>query len=141
MIDRQRFIVLVRRFTNGRLGAESFCAKFTDLWIQNRNEVLRTSAAWPEPYDKLLIQRRIRGELSEQDFAQQFAELWGYRDVLPWQQMIDSVHSACSLYSAAPEQQWEIDGPALRREVANELASYLALATPETRDVDPDALG
>ena len=128
---QEPFLMLMQQFLDRQLKSQTFCAKFTKLWIKNRdddyaNQVLK-KAEWPEPYDEMLIASFQRGEISGSEFRRASAELWGYAQDLEFQETIDAIHSACSVFAPDPEMEWEINEEQLRLEVE---AAYDRLTQP-----------
>lgn len=135
----QLFLELMGRFLGGNLAASSFCAKFTKLWMQDRDAARDAEqtkkAAWSQPHDELLIAAFQRGEMSGEEFRKEHAQLWGYADDLEFQTMIDALHSACSCWRPSPELQWEIGEEELRQEIKEALADYQRRDKPLARTV------
>ena len=133
----QLFLELMGKFLDGNLAASSFCAKFTKLWMRDRDAARDAEqtkkAAWSQPHDELLLAAFQRGEMSGEDFRKEHAKLWGYADDVEFQTMIDVLHSACSCWRPSPEFEWEIGEEELRREVKEALASYQKLDKPLAR--------
>ncbi len=124
MIGEEQFLDLMSQFLEQQIYAETFCTHFMELWTQNRDIMYARKLTWSEPHDEKLIASFQCGEITDKEFSEKFALLWGYEDALPLQNMIDAVHSVCSVFRPVPTFSWEIDEDRLRLEVARELVSY-----------------
>ncbi|MGB3205174.1 MAG: hypothetical protein WBB28_09315 [Crinalium sp.] len=51
---------------------------------------------WDQPYDKILVEARLRGEITAEEFGKLYSELLGLDEIRDFSTMIDGVHSACS---------------------------------------------
>ena len=127
---QEPFLSLMQRFLDRHLEAEPFCAEFTKLWIQRRDALYeKEKAVWPEPYAEILIASFQRGEISDKQFREKYAKLWGSAEELEFQETIDAIHSACSVFAPDPEIEWEINEEQLRREVEDAFAVLTKLDT------------
>ncbi len=136
---QEPFLLLMQSFLDRQMKSQNFCAKFTRLWIQNRDSQERAyakkKADWPEPYDEVLVASFQRGEISGSEFRQASADLWGYADILEFQETIDAIHSACSVFAPEPEMEWEISEEQLRQEVAEAFAKLQEPTKPLTQAI------
>lgn len=122
--QQKQYLSLVQEFRGGRLAAPKFCAQFTTLWVQDRDATCAKKAAWPQPYDELLLASWRRGEMSDSKFQEKWAGLWGYAEDRKFRSLADEIHSACSVFSPSPELQWELDEEQLRDAVDKSLSHY-----------------
>ena len=127
---QEQYFSLIENFLILGLAVDAFCAEFTALWMQDRDDIYAKKAAWPQPYDELLLAAWQRGEISESEFQRGWAKLWGYAEDVGFRDMIDEIHSACSVFSLLPELQWEIDEEQLRHDVKQSLVGYERLSKP-----------
>ena len=97
--------------------------------MKTKDVVYAKKATWPQPYDELLLATWQRGEISESDFRREHAKLWGYKENDTFQNMINEIHSAFSVYNPSPKLEGEIGEEQLRDAVRASLASYKELNT------------
>ncbi len=133
--QKEQFLSLIQRFLSGKLAAARFCAQFTAAWIQERDETYAKRAAWPQPYDELLMTAWQRGEMRESEFQEKWAKLWGYLEDREFRSLVDEIHSACSVCSPSPGLPWELDEEQLRHAVTVSLANYKRLSEPAVQAV------
>ena len=114
------FLSLMKSFLDRETPAQTFCTRFLTLWAQERDMTLAKKAEWPQPFDEMLTAAWQRGEMSEVEFREKDANLWGYEPHS--QNLIDAVHSACDCWRSSPEREWEIDEAQLRQEVQKAFA-------------------
>jgi ribosomal protein L16 Arg81 hydroxylase len=119
-----KFLSIIHEFLEQTISVESFCSKFTDLWMKFRDDHQQIKKTWNEPLDQLLIEARLRGELSPEEFQKQFRELWKLNEIEDLSEMIDPIHSACSAFNPYPDNEWEINEETLRAEVHSYLTKY-----------------
>lgn len=129
------FLRVMDRFLHHAQAAADFCDQFTRLWVENRDRTLAKKATWSQPYDEMLLAAFQRGEISTDEFQNEYAKLWGYADDIEFQTMIDALHSACMCWDPSPELDWEIDDEQLRQEVGDALAAYQNLSKPLAHSV------
>ena len=72
---------------------------------------------WNERYDLKLIESRLRGEITPDDFSKQYLALWGLTEISDFCNMVNAIHSMCSAYNPQPKSKWEINEDQLRVEV------------------------
>lgn len=132
---QEQFLVLMQSFTSGDLAAVPFCAQFAALWTQDRDSADAKKAAWPQPYDELLLAAWQAGKIGESEFQKKWAALWGYAEETKFQDMIDEIHSACYVFDLSPELQWEINEEQLRHAVSASFIEYESLGKPAVRAV------
>ena len=118
---QEPFLALMKSFLDRKIQAETFCTRLIKLWAQERDVTYAKKAEWPQPYDEMLTAAWQRGEISEAEFREKDAELWGYEPHS--QDVIDAVHSACDCWRSSPELKWEIEEVRLRHEVEEALAT------------------
>ena len=123
-VSYTQFLSLIEKLLNGNLAADQFCTQFTRLWMKERDAVYARKATWPEPYDELLIAAFQRGEMTGSQFRSEHAKLWGYDENDAFQEMINEIHSTCSVFSPTPELEGEIDEQQLKYDVKKSLDSY-----------------
>jgi len=128
--QQQPFLSLIQRFLGGELAAAKFCALFTAAWAQDRDQASAKKAAWPQPYDELLMASWRRRELSDSEFQSEWGALWGGAEDAGFRTLVNKIHSACSVFSPFPEMQWELGEEQLKHAVANCLADYELLSKP-----------
>jgi hypothetical protein len=116
------YLAIIERFLAGELSPGDFCDQFTVVWMKDRDEISARSRTWPRPYDQELLAAWQRGEISEEALHQGTAQLFGYD--LAFQDMVDRIHSACSVYRPDPEELWEIGEDRLRQDVQQALSDY-----------------
>jgi hypothetical protein len=119
------FLEIIREFLGNISSVDRFCSEFTDLWIKFRDKQSKIRETWSEPLDNQLIEARLQGKLSPEEFEKQFSALYGLDEIKEFCKMVDSIHSSCSAYYPIPENKWEIDEEKLRTEVNSSLVMYL----------------
>lgn len=130
-IARQElYLSLVGKFLSRELAADDFCAQFIALWTQDRDSADAKKAAWPQPYDELLMTAWQTGKIGESEFRKEWAKLWGYAEETKFQDMINEIHSACYVFDPSPELQWEINEEQLRHAVSASFTEYGSLGKP-----------
>ena len=130
-----QFLSLIESFLGWNREVDTFCAEFMTLWMQDRDKTYAKKATWSQPYDELLLTSWQRGEISEDEFQKEWAKLWGYAEEVEFRDMIDEIHSACSVFSPAPELQWEMDEEQLRQAVKESFGNYDRLRKPAAQTV------
>ena len=126
MLGEEEFLAVTRLFLQREMDANTFCDKFTKIWIAYRDTRLAKQDEWTERYDLKLTRALKEGEITLEEFDTQWRDLWGYADIEPLIDMVDRIHSSCAVFYEFPEEDFEIDENQLRFEVANELAAYTA---------------
>lgn len=129
----EEFLLLMGGLLSRSLGDDAFCSEFTALWMRDRDETYAKKATWQQPYDELLIAAFQRGEMSGEDFRNEYAKLWGYADDVEFQTIIDALHSACSMFSPSPELRGEIGEEELRQAVREALTAHQRSNKPLAR--------
>lgn len=119
---QEPFLSLMKSFLDRKIQAQTFCTRFIKLWAQERDTTYAKKATWPLPYDEMLTAAWQRGEISEAEFREKDAKLWGYEPHS--QDLIDTVHSACDCWRSSPELKWELDEAQLRHEVKEAFAAF-----------------
>lgn len=133
---REHFVSLVEKFAGNKLAVSAFDRQFTALWMKYRDEEYAKKATWAEPYDQQMIASFQRGEINKDEFAREYRSLWGYSaEEWEFQNMIDAMHSACSLFNPSPELEGEINEEQFRQEAASFLAQYQKLILPTLQPV------
>lgn len=107
---------------------QTFCTKFTKLWMQERDNSYAKKVDWPEPYNELIIASFQRGEISGSEFRQAYSDLWSNAEDQEFEETINAIYSACDCWYPLPEREGEIDENQLRREVAD---AFAALREPK----------
>ncbi|MFQ4142115.1 hypothetical protein [Chlorogloeopsis sp. ULAP02] len=115
---------LIQRFLAHEASVEDFCSDLTTLWMNYRDIQESIKKTWDEPYDQKLVEARLRGELTAEEFGKLYSELWGLTEMMDFSRMINGVHSACSAFSPSPEYEWEMDEQQLGSEVQTLLTNY-----------------
>jgi len=115
---------LIDQFFAQKINADDFCSNYTAYWMRLRDKQEKIKLTWAEPFDKKLIEARVRGEIDADEFARLYSELWGFEGVLSFYEMADSIHSACSSYNPSPQYDWEIGEDQLKGEVQQLLIKY-----------------
>lgn len=118
---QEPFLSLIKSFLDRKIQVQTFCTRFTTLWAQERDMTLAKKAEWPQPYDEMLTAAWQCGEISEAEFREKDAELWGYEP--HFQDVTDAMHSACDCWRPSPKLEGEIDEAQLRHEVQEAFAA------------------
>jgi hypothetical protein len=119
-----KFLALIKSLLVREVSVEQFCDDFTDLWIEFRDKTEEVSQTWDERYDLKLIESRLCGEITPDDFSKQYLELWGITEISDFCNMVNAIHSMCSAYNPLPKSDWEINEDQLRAEVAASITNY-----------------
>ena len=122
---QELFLALTQDFLERRIQVRAFCTKYIRLWAKERDVTYVKKAEWPLPYDEMLVAAWQRGEISDDQFKEKVAQLWGYE--ANSQDVLDGVHSACDCWRLSPELKGEIDEMQLRHEVEE---AFAALTQP-----------
>lgn len=101
-----------------------FCSLFTDLWMQLRDEKEHLRETWPERYDLQLQEAFRRNELSAEEFSRRFNALWHISELDPLFDVINEVHSACSIFNPSPQHAWEMDEQQFKAEIEQIARQY-----------------
>ena len=132
-VRREHFVSLAQKFVSKKLAVNAFDRRFTALWVQYRDQ---KKAAWTEPHDQQMIAALQRGEMSKDEFGREYRSLWGYSDEeWQFQNLIDAMHSAFTVFNPFPELEWEINEDQLRQEAESFLAQYQKLDLPMLQSV------
>ena len=129
---KDRYLELIHRFLTSAIDGPTFEAAFLRLWRQDRDEQWARKETWPEPYDEHLESALQRGEITAEDFSQQWRQLWGFpgQDDQDLIDMLDRVFTACDAFVADPQLRSrpdvEYDEDQFRSEVGRILGSYTA---------------
>jgi hypothetical protein len=115
---------LIDQFFAQKIKADDFCSSYTEYWMRLRDEQEKIKLTWAEPFDQRIIEARVRGEIDADEFARRYSELWGFKGVLSFYEMVDAIHSACSSYNPSPQYDWEIGEDQLKDEVQQLLTKY-----------------
>ncbi|MGI4789175.1 MAG: colicin immunity domain-containing protein [Janthinobacterium lividum] len=115
-------------FLERQIKVQTFCTKFTKLWMQERDNSYAKKVDWPEPYNELIIASFQRGEISGSEFRQAYSDLWSNAEDQEFEETINAIYSACDCWYPLPEREGEIDENQLRREVAD---AFAALREPK----------
>ena len=118
---QEPFLSLMKSFLDRKIQVQTFCTRFSSLWVQERDLSYAKKAEWPQPYDEMLTAAWQRGEITATQFSEQFAELWGYDP--DTQDIYDALHSACDCFYPFPEREGEIDEEQLRHETEEAFAT------------------
>jgi hypothetical protein len=121
-----KFLALIKSLLVHEVSIDQFCDDFTDLWIEFRDKTSNEARqTWDERYDIKLIESRLRGEITPDDFSKQFRELCGLtEEISHFCDLVDPIHSMCSAYNPLPKSDWEINEDQLRAEVEASLTNY-----------------
>jgi hypothetical protein len=117
------FVQLIRDFLDRRVSSHDFCALFIRLWVRNRDSTYSSAEPWKTRSFAMLQDAWRRGELSPDAFRSESQKLWGYD--IEFRRLVDTVHSACSVFYPEPQQK-EIGEEQLRRDVEAALSEYLS---------------
>jgi hypothetical protein len=115
---------LIQKFLSHEVTGDNFCSVIAELWINHRDIQESIKKTWDKPYDKLLVEARLRGELTPEEFGKLYSELWGLGEIKIFSKMINEVHSVCSTFSPSPEDEWEIDEHELQSEIQVIFTNY-----------------
>lgn len=120
-MEVEQYSPLINAFLSGAIDAVRFCYDYTILWIDKRDEESARNdelkRSWSEPYDELIRNAYLSGELTDDEYHRRWVELWGYGDRVALIHMVDAIHSACSAHDEEPSRSWEIDSEELKFEV------------------------
>jgi hypothetical protein len=109
--------VLIKNFSKHEISADTFCSEITRLWISYRDFQEDIKKTWEEPYDKKLIEARLQGSLSPEEFSKEYRKLWGIVQEDTFYTLLNSAHSLCSIFSNSPLCEWEINENDFRQEL------------------------
>lgn len=76
--NKAEYLTLMKRFLKGDIDGKSFQKTFLDMWRSDRDASYARAEKWPKRYDIELLDARLRGELSADEFSKRWRELWGY---------------------------------------------------------------
>jgi len=115
---------LIQEFLDHKVSISNFCSDLTTFWMNYRDTQESLKESWDQPYDKILIEARLRGEVTAEECSKLYSELWELDDMSEFSTMIDRVHSACSAFSPLPKYDWQIDEQQFRSEVQSLFTNY-----------------
>lgn len=108
---------LIDTFLSQEICIKEFCQDLVELWIQFRNAQEKIKETWNKPYDQMLVEARLNSLITTEEFSKRYRELWGLDEISSFSDLIDRVHSACTIFNPSPEIEWEIDEQQFRLEV------------------------
>ena len=119
------FVLMIEQFLRKEISVEDFCERFTERWMQRRDALYEFGQNTLRGQDHILLQKLQSAEISKENFASEWTALWGNKSDPCLDNMVDNVHSACSIYSPEPEFEWEINEAKLRDEIRNLFSDFL----------------
>jgi len=119
-----QFRDIVSRFFQLEMSTDEFCSEITDLWIQQRDKSYEKKRDWTQPYDQQLIEGWSNSIFTDEEFQKKWAELWDTVGSDSLFEMLNSIHSACSIYNPQPEFKWELNDDEFRSEVYKIVTSF-----------------
>lgn len=124
MILDEAFFEMIYAFLASEVTSDVFCNSFTEIWMSRRDATYSKQNSWSERYDLQLIQKLEQGTLSKEEFGKQWNQIWGIAGNICFYEMIDRIHSACSVFYPTPTQEWQIDETGLRADITKALAEF-----------------
>ena len=118
MHAEQEYLHLIESCVVGKLDPDAFTSNYMQLWREDRAEVYKRSSQWPQRFDLELLTQFENGDISDQQFADSWARLWGYSGRENFEQFKDRVLTACDIYSPVPEGEYELNPQEFRLELA-----------------------
>ncbi len=102
--NKESYLALINRFVRCEITAPDFQQRFMTLWKTDRDEQLAARNAWPKRFDLELDDAFKKGKLSEKDYLERSASLWGLDTVekRTFVAFLDQVFSACDCFIADP---------------------------------------
>jgi hypothetical protein len=120
----KEFQDLISHFINHEMNGENFCDEYVSLWIRDRDEAYAIKNNWPEPYDQILSEAFIKGQITKDEFALQYKKLFPTNETDEFRFMVDSIHTTCLLFDPQPVCDWELDEVQFRAEVKETFVKY-----------------
>jgi hypothetical protein len=113
----ERYINLIQQFLKFEINSETFCDTFFKLRREDRKIYDAKIESWSERYDLQLIEALKQEKITKEEFSQKWAELWGYKDYVYFEEMLDQIFTSCDCYTPVPSLAWEISGEQLLSEI------------------------
>jgi hypothetical protein len=120
----EQYMNLVQLFLKAEITPETFRDKFFNLRREDGKANDAKMESWPERYDLRLIEQMQHGKITKEEFSQKWAELWGYKDYVHFEEMLDQIFTSCDCYAPAPSLAWDIDGEQLSDEIKRLYNAY-----------------
>ena len=76
--NKQEYLTLMKRFLNSEIDGKTFQVMFLGMWRRDRDESYSKAESWPKRYDIDLMETRLRGEMTGEEFSKRWRDLWGY---------------------------------------------------------------
>jgi hypothetical protein len=120
----ERYINLIQQLLEFEIDSELFCDTFFKVRREDRKMDDAKIESWPERYDLQLIEALKREEITKEEFSQRWTNLWGYKDYVHLEEMLDQIFTSCDCYRPVPSLAWEIGGEQLYSEVKTLFNTY-----------------
>jgi hypothetical protein len=88
-------------FVTSRIDGRMFQERFLDLRRVDLQQDDESKTKWPERYDTHLIESRLRGDLSSEEFSKKWHELLGYKET-KWIDVYERLFSDVDRFEADP---------------------------------------
>jgi hypothetical protein len=76
--NKQEYLKLMKLFLKSEIDGRSFQSMFLEMWRRDRDESYSKVKSWSRRYDRDLMERRLRGEITGEEFSKRWHDLWGY---------------------------------------------------------------
>jgi hypothetical protein len=138
-VQEEPYLQMMCRFVQGAMNASTFVEQFFALRRQDGEREWALRSTWDKPYDQLLSAALKRGDISADEFAQQWDALFGWsKEHKVLLKMLDRLFSACNDFVDDPALRTnparEYDAEQLREFVAKELQEYLYASNASCRE-------
>lgn len=120
---------LIGSFLSGKIEAMAFCDRFVELWIQYRDAQYRQETPELKIAKLRLLESFRHGEMTEENFHSQWAELFVYSGNIAKVTLFNAVHSSCMVFREFPEHEWEINEQQMRHEIERAFSLFEASHT------------